>query len=531
MSYRLQPTDLVHTAFITSAKRHWRGLAMVDSTGQRLTYGRALTGAMLLAGAVARRARGQSMVGVLLPASVGGALANIAALFAGKIVVNLNFTAGADAMNDAIAQCHLDTILTSRRFLEKASIPETPAMVFLEDLRAEIGPLRRLGGLAAARFTPASMLRRRYARGIGPDGLATIIFSSGSTGTPKGVMISHRNVLANIDSLARIFPMTPDDCFIGVLPFFHSFGLTGTFWFPLLMGSRVAYHPNPTDAKTVGELAEAYGATMLIGTPTFCGAYVRRCTAAQFSRLKYAIVGAEKLRAPLAHAFEDKFGIPLLEGYGCTEMSPVVAVNRADVGPEAGRRRLGSVGPPIPGVEAKVVDRDTGEGPLVGREGLLLVKGANTMAGYFNQPAQTADVFRDGWYVTGDIARIDEDGFVFITDRLSRFSKIGGEMVPHIKLEDTINELLGESCSAVTAVPDPVKGERLVAFYTKLDVTPDALWDRLSATDLPRLWRPRRDSLVPIEAIPTLGSGKLDLQRLKRLALERDAASKTPAVR
>jgi acyl-[acyl-carrier-protein]-phospholipid O-acyltransferase/long-chain-fatty-acid--[acyl-carrier-protein] ligase len=236
------------------------------------------------------------------------------------------------------------------------------------------------------------------------------------------------------------------------------------------------------------------------------------------------VVGAEKLREPLATAFEQQFGVGLLEGYGCTEMAPVVAVNRPNVD-HAGQHQVGmkfgSVGHSIPGVAAKIVDQETGEGPLIGREGLLLVKGPNLMAGYLNQPELTAQAMRDGWYVTGDIAAMDEDGFIFITDRLSRFSKIAGEMVPHLKIEDAINGVLGDLCAAVTAVPDPSRGERLVAFYTRADVSADALWERLNQTDLPKLWIPRRDSLHHVTEIPTLGTGKVDLRRLKQLAVDR----------
>jgi acyl-[acyl-carrier-protein]-phospholipid O-acyltransferase/long-chain-fatty-acid--[acyl-carrier-protein] ligase len=286
------------------------------------------------------------------------------------------------------------------------------------------------------------------------------------------------------------------------------------------------------DAKTIGELAQAHRGSMLISTPTFCQSYLRRCTPEQFSSLKYAIVGAEKLREPLAAAFRERFGVPLLEGYGCTEMSPVVAVNRPDVAGVKIRQigtKPGSVGHPIPGVAARVVDQHTGEGPLVGREGLLLVTGPNLMAGYLGHPERTAEVIRDGWYVTGDIARIDEDGFIFITDRLSRFSKIGGEMVPHLKVEDAINEIAGEACAAVTSVPDESRGERLVAFYIRRDLTPEMLWEKLCQTELPRLWLPRRENLVPIDAIPTLGTGKVDLRALRQLALERTNAGVTSA--
>jgi len=514
-------SDLLHAAFIEMAKRRWGQFAMADSTGQRLTYGRALVGAMLFADRIAHLTPGQENVGLLLPASVGGALANIATLFAGRTPVNLNFTIGPQALGDAIAMAGIKTVLTSRVFLSKAGIEALPSMVYLEDVRQQIRGLDKVRALLSARLTPASQLVRRYSHGRRGDSLATIIFSSGSTGVPKGVMISHANIFTNVASMAAVFPMGPADCFIGVLPFFHAFGLTCTLWFPMLQGCAAAYHPNPMDAKTIGELTETYHGSMLISTPTFCASYLRRCTREQFASLRFVIVGAEKLREPLATAFKAQFGSPLLEGYGCTEMSPVVSVNLPDE-TRSGRAwigtKFGSVGRPIPGVSAKIVDRETGAGPLIDQEGLLLVTGGSMMVGYLNHPARTAEVMRDGWYVTGDVAKIDEDGFIFITDRLTRFSKIAGEMVPHVKIEEAINEILGDTSSAVTAVPDPAKGERLVAFYSRPDVSPDQLWEQLSRTDLPRLWLPKRDSLVQIDAIPTLGTGKVDLRKLRDLA-------------
>ncbi|MGE3344984.1 MAG: AMP-binding protein [Vicinamibacterales bacterium] len=524
MAHRRRADARLHHEFVDVARDHWRHLAVADSTGQRLTYGRLLAGALLLAKAIHARTPGQSTVGLLLPASVGGALTNIATLFAGRVPVNLNFTAGPDAVATAKSSAGIRTVITSRRFLDKAGLPATDDMVFLEDLRDSFSTLERVAALARARFarrTKLALQPESPGPSTPPADTATIIFSSGSTGIPKGVVLSHQNLLANIDSLSQVFHMREDDCFIGVLPFFHSFGLTGTIWFPLLTGCSVAYHPNPMDAKTVGELAEHYKGSMLISTPTFAQSYLRRCSREQFAHLRYAIVGAEKLRAPLASAFSEAFGISLLEGYGCTEMSPVVAANVPDV-PHDPRTQIGtkggSVGHPIPGVAARIVDPETGDGPLIDQEGLLLVKGPNLMTGYLNDPARTAQAMRDGWYVTGDIARIDADGFIFITDRLSRFSKIGGEMVPHIKIEDTINDLLGELASAVTAVPCDVKGEKLVVFYTRRDVSPDDLWRRLSATALPKLWLPKREHLIHIDAIPTLGTGKIDLQALKELA-------------
>jgi acyl-[acyl-carrier-protein]-phospholipid O-acyltransferase/long-chain-fatty-acid--[acyl-carrier-protein] ligase len=521
-------TDLLHTEYIAVAKRRWRHPAIADSTGQNLTHGRTLVGAMLFARLIDRRTRGERMVGLLLPSSVGGALANIAVLMAGRIPVNLNFTIGKEALEAAIAQAGIRTIVTSRTFLAKASLPELPGMVFLEELRKEITGSSKIVALLQARLMPAWWLRRRLGGSLTSDELATVIFSSGSTGIPKGVMITHANILANVDSLAQIFSMDPADCFIGVLPFFHSFGLTGTLWFPMLQGGCVAYHPNPMDAKTIGELAATHKAKMLISTPTFCQSYMRRCTKEQLGNLKYAIVGAEKLRPQVAAAFREQFGVDLLEGYGCTEMSPVVSVNLPDIDhlkeAQIGTKP-GSVGHPVPGVAARIVDQETGEGPMFDREGLLLVKGPNLMRGYLNQPERTAEVMRDGWYVTGDIAKMDEDGFIYIMDRLSRFSKIGGEMVPHVKIEEAINEALGDSCCAVTAVPDPARGERLVVFHTRGDVTADVLWERLSATDLPKLWLPRRENIHYVESIPTLGTGKTDLRRLRQLAVERSGVT------
>ena len=528
--------DRLHLEFVRVARRHRSKFAMADTTGQSLTFGRALLASFALSRVVTRRTPGQVNVATLLPASVGGALANIAISMAGKVPVNLNFTIGPEPLAGAIAQAEIQTILSSRTFIAKAGIAEMPQMVFLEDLRKEVSVGDKVRALVDSRLMPFALLRRRFARAPVTQP-ASIIFSSGSTGVPKGVVLTHANVLANVDSLAQIFPVGPGDCFIGVLPFFHSFGFTGTMWFPLLQGASVAYHPNPMDAKTIGELAETHKATMLISTPTFCNSYLRRCTKEQFAHLKYAIVGAEKLRESLATEFREKYGLELLEGYGCTEMAPVVAVNRPDVHDGTVRQtgtKAGSVGHPIPGVAVKVVDRESGVELAVGEEGLLLVRGPNMMAGYLGAPDRTAEVVRDGWYVTGDIAKLDEDGFIFITDRLSRFSKIGGEMVPHMRIEDAINAVLVEAGCIVTAVPDVAKGERLVVFYTHQNMSPEELWARLGETELPRLWIPRRDCLVQIDAIPTLGTGKVDLRRVKQLALDvsgvaADPSSATPA--
>jgi acyl-[acyl-carrier-protein]-phospholipid O-acyltransferase/long-chain-fatty-acid--[acyl-carrier-protein] ligase len=509
--------DRLDLRFIAQARRDWNRLALSDSTGKELSFGRALAGAHLLARWIARNRPAEEMMAVLLPASVGGALANAGITLSGRAAVNLNFTAGAEAMASAMEQLGARTILTSRVFLEKAKIAATPEMVLVEDILAGFGAVDRLLALAAARWLPA----RSLARGKGgPDQLATVIFSSGSTGTPKGVMLSHHNVLANIDAIAQVFWLGGQDRIAGVLPLFHAFGYTMTVWFPLIVGCGVAYHPNPLDARAVGRLVEKYRATIMIATPTFLANYTRKCEAHEFATLRLVLVGAEKLRPAIAAAFREKFSVTPLEGYGTTEMGPVVAVNvpdvRADGETQIGNKP-GTAGHPLPGVAARIVDAVSFAPLPPGREGLILVKGCNRMQGYWGQPERTREVLRESWYVTGDIGLIDDEGFLSITDRLTRFSKIGGEMVPHFKIEEAITAAVPETSCAVTAIPDEDRGERLVVLYTA-ELAPGEVWQRLNQTALPKLWIPKRENFYRVETLPLLATGKLDLRGVKAQA-------------
>jgi acyl-[acyl-carrier-protein]-phospholipid O-acyltransferase/long-chain-fatty-acid--[acyl-carrier-protein] ligase len=526
--------DLLHLRFIRVAKRHWFSLAMADSSGRELTHGQALVGSMMLAGWIRRHATQSQNIGLLIPNSVGGALANIAALIAGKVPVNLNYTAGKESMASAIEQCDIRTILTSRQFLAKAKLEALAGMVFLEDILRTFSSWQKFAAAATAFVLPARLIEWRANREHrGPDSVATIIFSSGSTGTPKGVMLSHSGLLANIEAVAQVFWIDKTDRIVGVLPFFHSFGFTHTLWFPLVARAGVVYHPNPLDAKSIGELVHKYRGTFLLTTPTFCAGYTRKCSAEEFATLRFVLVGAERLGEPVAEAFEAKFGLRPLEGYGATEMSPVIAVNVPDCGEPANRQtgvKTGTVGHPIPGVTVKVVDAETGERLPAGKEGLLLVKGPNRMLGYLAQPEKTAEVTHDGWYVTGDVGCLDDDGFVRITDRLSRFSKIGGEMVPHVRVEEAMRGILRDFACAVTGIPDDQKGERLVALYTSPGISPGDLWRGLSQTDLPKLWIPKREDFYLVEALPTLGTGKLDLRQIRTMAAQLAERSKSPGV-
>jgi len=504
-SQETDPSDTLARRFVRRARHRWYRLTVTDTTGQRLTYGRLLVAGVMLAGWIRRHCISEEKVGIMLPASVGAAVANVAVTLSGKVPVNLNFTAGPESIASAIDQCGMRTVLTSRAFLAKAKLAGVDGAVFLEDVLPGFGWLDKLRAFLAARLLPSRWLVSDT------NPLATIIFSSGSTGKPKGVMLSHSNVISNVEAIGELFLLTRQDTIAGILPHFHSFGYTVTLWLPLLGEPAVAYHSNPTDAKGVGRLVAANKATLLLATPSFCHTYTRACAREQFSSLRYVLVGAEKLRDSVAAAFEKKFGIYPLEGYGATEMSPVIAVNTPGDG------KAGSVGKPIPGVAVRVVDPESGEPQPPGCEGLLMVKGPNRMVGYLGEPEKTAEAIHDGWYVTGDIVSVDEDGFLTVTDRLSRFSKIAGEMVPHVRIEDCLREMLGEADACVTSVADECRGERLVAIHTRSGLDAATLWEALSRKGLPRLWLPRKDDIHFIERLPRLGTGKLDLRAIKAL--------------
>ncbi len=355
------------------------------------------------------------------------------------------------------------------------------------------------------------------------DRLTTVIFSSGSTGEPKGVMLTQYNIVSNIEQMGQTFAFAHHDKILGILPFFHSFGFTVTLCLPAALGVGVVYHPNPLDGRGIGELVQRHAITFLLATPTFLQMYLRSCAPEQFGSLQYVVTGAEKLPSRLATAFEDRFGVRPLEGYGCTECAPAVAVNTRDFRAPGVRQvgaKRGKIGHPLPGISVQIVDPDTFAPLDIDQPGMLLVRGPNIMAGYLGQPAKTAEVIRDGWYVTGDIASRDADGFLTITDRLSRFSKIGGEMVPHIKIEETLHELAGctEQCFAVTGVPDEKKGERLAVVHTLSEDRLKPVLEALATCDLPNLWKPRPEHFVAVDALPYLGTGKLDLRAVRDIA-------------
>jgi len=516
----------VATRFRLMFKSCW-----VDTTSAKprtLSYGKALVGAICLSKWLKKRLGSEQNVGIWLPSSVGSALANIALAFLRRTSVNLNYTAGADAIQSAIRQTRMKQIITSKRFLHRMPLEPPPGieLIQLEDALAGISKWARIRTFLAVLLLPGWLIDR-ILLGMGRhrlDDIATIIFSSGTTGEPKGVMLSHRNIAANTESLIARIDLSKHDRLLGVLPLFHSFGYTVTLWAPMQIGASTVYHADPRQAKTVGQLCREQRCTILLATATFLRLYLR-CDPDDFKTLRLIVCGAEKLPPKLAKEFEAKFGILPLEGYGCTELAPAVAVNIPDqeiCGVKQVGNKMGTIGQPIPGVAVRVVNPETYEPLPPGQEGLLLVKGANVMVGYLNQPEKTRQVIRDGWYATGDMARIDEDGFVEITGRLARFAKVGGEMVPLEHVERELHEALGtnEQRLAVMAVPDEKRGERLIVLHVPdLPMPIHELLKKVAERGLPNLWVPGERDFYPIDEIPVLGIGKPDLRRLKELAL------------
>ena len=542
---RMRP---LHRAFVKTARRVPFRLAMVGAQTPKVSFGAAMVRVVFLARRLNKIWVGQPMVGLLLPPSVPGALVNFAALLSGKVPVNLNYTLSEEALASCVKQCDIKTVLTSRSFLEKVKLKIPGELVYLEEVVGleqrvpetldgdkkgnPTGPVagapsavEKLTAFLMAWLLPVGLLERALGsvKQPGLDDLATVIFSSGSTGEPKGVMLSHYNIGSNIEQMGQVFAFQRNDRVLGVLPFFHSLGFTGTLMLPTVIGVGVAYHANPLDAKTIGPLVCDHKLTFLLATPTFLQLYLRGCTAEQFGSVRLVAVGAEKLPDRLATAFDEQFGIRPFEAYGCTECAPAVTVNTHDFR-AAGFRQVGAkrgkIGHPLPGVCVRIVDPETRAPVAIGQPGLLLVRGPNIMLGYLGKPEKTAEVLRDGWYTTGDVAALDEDGFLQITDRLSRFSKIGGEMVPHIKVEEKLHELASvtEQTFVVTSVADEKKGERLVVLHKLAEDKLQSCLEKLTASDLPNLWKPKADSFVRLEAFPILGTGKLDLRKVKEIA-------------
>jgi acyl-[acyl-carrier-protein]-phospholipid O-acyltransferase/long-chain-fatty-acid--[acyl-carrier-protein] ligase len=506
---------------------------------------RALTGGELLAVSIVtarwlRKNVPEKRIGIVLPTSIGAAIANLGVVLSGKIPVNLNFTAGRAANEAAMARAGIQRLITAPAVVEK--IPDFP---WLEN-RIDMGALVKGFSKSSlkrwylrARLTPLGMLRRRlHIPKEGDREEAALLFTSGSSGEPKAVVLTHRNILANTAQIGAILGRIHLESILGSLPVFHSFGFTVTLWWPFLGGPRVVTYPNPLDAAKLVETIERHKLQLLITTPTFLRAFLRKAKPEQLRTLKMIVTGAEKLPLDLLKEFESKFGVQVSEGYGMTEASPVVACNLFDEGPSKMNpdgvlgRRIGSVGRMVPGLSARIRDTETNADLGIFQSGMLWLRGANIFDGYYKDTDQTTAVLQDGWYRTGDVGRLDEDGFLFIEGRMSRFSKIAGEMVPHLTVEQHICEALdlhpaaGEGPPlAVVGIPDEKKGESLVILSTvKIDVTD--LRKKLLEKGVASLWIPKVVKIVP--AVPILASGKLDIRECLRLAKDAAAPAEAP---
>jgi acyl-[acyl-carrier-protein]-phospholipid O-acyltransferase/long-chain-fatty-acid--[acyl-carrier-protein] ligase len=497
--------------FIASARANRKRRCIADSR-KSLNYGQTLTAAIAISRKINKPFAQTDKVAIMLPPSVGAVLANIAAAMDGKTAINLNYTLSVQIRATVIEQCGIKKIITSKQFLQKANLDITPCEpVFIEDLAADINLLNKIYAYFAARFLPKSFFVRPSKSGV-----ATIIFSSGTTGIPKGVMLTNENIIANLNSITEAIKFTPDDNLCEVLPFFHSFGFSCGLWLPITIAASAVYSVNPFDTTEVGTNASKYKSTVLFAPPTFLLNYAKRIDKACFASLWIVVGGAEKLKKQVADMFEEHFGIRPLDGYGATELSPAAAMNVASA------NKAGTVGRPLPGVKVKIINPYDGGQLSTGQSGLVYVKGKNVMAGYFNMPDETEEAIKDGWYNTGDLGFIDEDGFLTITGRLARFSKIGGEMVPHIGVEDAYLEALGtsEQLVAVIALPDEKKGEQLIVLHLPQAGTAEKLHELISKSPLPNLWKPKPNNYIRIEEMPTLGTGKLDIGRLRKIAME-----------
>ncbi len=526
------------------AKTQPHALAVCDSLGTKLTYEQLLIKSIALANVLSKSLNSSICVGIMLPPSAAAVIANLAVALLGKVAVNLNYTAGQKAFDLYLKKCKLKHIITAKPVLKRAQVDTRVPLIFIESIQKDIDFMTKLRSWMEAELMPEALLakvleglsskHRVYAQDFDveetdPDSRvndpATIIFTAGSTSDPKGVVLSHRNILSNIASIKEQGQIKNGEIVLGVIPFFHSFGLTMTLWAPICLCETVVYHYDPFDARRIGELLESFQATCLICTPTMMGMYVRRCHGDQFKSIRNLILGGEKLKENQRIDIEKATGIVPVQGYGLAETSPVISCNVPNhVTLLDGRviegNRYGTVGLPIPGTVVKIIHPETGENQDQGKSGLILVKGPQVMLGYLGDPDTTKRVKKDGWFETGDIGFLDADGFLTVTGRVSQFSKIAGEMVSHMVVEEELFKDSGAEQGelSVTSAPDARHGEKLVVVYSKMYQTPEDTVRAMRKSRFPNLWIPDPKDFVKVDALPVMPNGKLNLREIKRLA-------------
>ena len=526
--YRRRPALDRHLAedCVRGLKRRRFSTAVVDGTDNTALARAKLLGAAAALSRFLRRNFPDERIAIVLPASKGSMLANLAVTLAGKVPVNLNFTMGRAANESCCKRAELRVAISASQFMDRVKdFPWPQRVLKLDELMPRLKPQILLWWLMSILCPTFALLRLLEIPKNGGHAEAVLLFTSGSTGEPKGVVLSHRNIVGNVSQFRDLLDAKRDDAILGSLPFFHSFGCTVTLWYPLIEGVRIVTYPNPLEVAKTAALVARYRLTLLLATPTFLRGYLRRAEPHQLRSLRLVITGAEKLPLDLAKAFRERFEHRVFEGYGLTETSPVVSVNLPEPRPTKPGEvqpssRLGSVGKMAPGIAAEIREPETERKLSLHESGMLWLRGPNIFEGYLHDQKRTTEVLRDGWFKTGDIGRFDEDGFLFIEGRLSRFSKIGGEMVPHESVESKIIDLLDlagrdERAIAIVGVQDEAKGEALV-LLSAVDVDLSQLRDKLRDAGVPNLWIPKK--ICRVDAIPVLASGKLDLKTCQQLA-------------
>ena len=514
-------------ACVRGLKRRPFTTAVIDGIDQSKLSRAKLLGAATALSRLLQKQCPDHRVAIVLPAGKGAVVANLAVALAGKIPVDLNFTMGRAANELACQRAELRTVISAAQFMERLKdFPWPERILKLDEIMPKMKTQIFVWWMMSILFPARLFIRLLQIPKKGGHAEALLLFTSGSSGEPKGVVLSHRNIVGNVSQFRELLDAKKNDAILAALPFFHSFGSTVTLWYPLIEGVLIVTYPNPLEVAKNAALIEKYKLTMLLATPTFLRGYLRKAEPQQLRSLRLVITGAEKLPLDLAKSFEDRFKQKVFEGYGLTETSPVVSVNLPEPTPtKPGEQvqpssRLGSVGKMAPGIAAEIHEPETDRKLSLHETGMLWLRGPNIFEGYLKDRERTAEVLRNGWFKTGDIGRFDEDGFLYIEGRLSRFSKIGGEMVPHEAIEQKIIDLLDlsgrdERAIAVVGITDETKGEALL-LLSVVDVDLAMLRKKLHEAGVPNLWIPKR--IQRVESVPILASGKLDLKKCSELA-------------
>ena len=507
---------LLHQQFVRMAKKYGNKIAIIDKTrGTSTPYSKALIGALILSSKFRKYEKG--FIGIMIPTSAGCALATVGALMSGRIPVMINYSTGAES-NARYAQkkCRFKTIITSKALLEKINCPVIEGMVLIEDIMAGITTGDKLKAALISKLTVNFILGNIH-KGDEND-TAVILFTSGSEKDPKAVQLTHKNIVANIESFGDYVGINSEDVILANLVFFHVFGLTVNLWVPLYYGMTMITYANPLDFQTICKIAREEKPTIMVGTPSFFWGYLHKSEPGDFKTLRLMVAGADKCPDTLRAGFKEKHGVTLLEGYGATETSPVISVNSLKY------NRPGSTGKVIPGIEVRIVNPETGDSCKTGEVGIILVKGNTVMKGYYNDPEQTAEVLKDGWYNTGDMGFLDAEEFLWHAGRFKRFTKVGGEMVSLVKVENVLEKYLpqGVSC-CVVEVMNEKKGSSIIAAVSGEIHKTEIL--RKMMNDLPVIALPR--DFVFLSELPMMGTGKIDFRTVTKMVQEKIASEGT----